>query len=91
MYCNHANIEAGCPPLHRIFTTCLPAVPDVFDSGRNVGALRPGRRVGFRSLAKGLADDIYRGSIIFVVRAAPLLSNVAPNSKQVKCTLAHCA
>ena len=30
------------------FTTRTPAVPDVFDSGCNVGALRPGRRVDFR-------------------------------------------
>ena len=60
-------------------------------SGRNVGALRPARRVGFRSLAPGLADDIPWGRIIFVVRAAPLISNVAPNSKRVKCTLDHCA
>ena len=73
------------------FTTRPPVVTDVFESGCNVGASRPGRRVGFRSLVPGLADDIYRGSIIFVVRAAPLLSNVAPNSKQVKCTLDHCA
>ena len=72
-------------------TTRTPAVTDVFDSGRNVGALRPGRRVGFRSVALGLADDIYRGSIIFVVHAAPLISNVVPNSKRVKCTLDHCA
>ena len=35
------------------FTTRPPAVPDVFDSGRNVGALRPARRVGFRSLGAG--------------------------------------
>ena len=32
------------------FTTRTPAVPDVFDSGRNGGALRPGRRVCFRCL-----------------------------------------
>ena len=30
------------------FTTRPPAITDVFDSGRNVGALRPGRRVYFR-------------------------------------------
>ena len=42
------------------FTTRLPAVPDVFDSGRNVGALRPVRRVGFRSLWRGPADGISR-------------------------------
>ena len=40
------------------FTTRTPAVTDVFESGRNVGALRPGRCVGFRSLASGIADDI---------------------------------
>ena len=39
-------------------TTHSPTVPDVFDSGRNVGPLRPGRRVYFRSLAPGVADDI---------------------------------
>ena len=32
----------------KTITTRPPAVTDVFDSGRNVGALRPGRRVGFR-------------------------------------------
>ena len=31
-----------------LLTTRTPAVTDVFRSGRNVGALRPGRRVGFR-------------------------------------------
>ena len=72
-------------------TTRPPAVTYVFGSGRNDRALRPGCRVGFRSVAPGLADDIYRGSIIFVVRAAPLISNVAPHSKQVNCTLDHCA
>ena len=40
------------------FTTRTPTVTDVFVSGRNVGALRPGRRVPFRSLAPGIADDI---------------------------------
>ena len=29
-------------------TTRTPAVPDVFESGRNGGPLCPGRRVGFR-------------------------------------------
>ena len=41
-------------------TTRPPAVPDVFGSGRNDGALRPGRCVYFRSRAPGLADDISR-------------------------------
>ena len=72
-------------------TTCTPAVPEVFGSGRNVGALCSARRVGFRSLASGLADDLSQGHIICVMRAAPLISNGAPNSKQVKCTLDHCA
>ena len=66
------------------FTTRTPAVTDVFDSGRNVGALRPGHRVGFRSLAPGLADDIFRGHNIFLM---PKLLKLGPNSKQVKCTL----
>ena len=52
-------------------TTRPPAVTDVFDSGRNDGALRPGRRVGFQSLGAGWADDIYRGSIIFVMLLLP--------------------
>ena len=52
------------------FTTHTPAVPDVLVSGRNVGALRPGRRVGFRSLGPGLADDICRRPIIFVTPIA---------------------
>ena len=52
------------------FTTNTPAVPDVLGSGRNVGALRPGRRVGFRSLAPGLADDIAGAPIIYVMPTA---------------------
>ena len=36
----------GC--LSCIFTTRTAAVTDVFESGRNDGALRPGRHVGFR-------------------------------------------
>ena len=44
------------------FTTRTPAVTDVFDSGRNEGALRPARRVGFWSLVPGLADDIFSNS-----------------------------
>ena len=47
------------------FTTRTPAVTDVLRSGRNVGALRPGRRVGFRSLVPGLADDICWGTHYF--------------------------
>ena len=46
-------------------TTHSPAVTDVFESGRNVGALRPGRRVGFRCLVPGLADDICRRHYYF--------------------------
>ena len=34
-------------------TTHTPAVSDVFGSGHNVEALRPARRVGFRSLGPG--------------------------------------
>ena len=48
-----------------LFTTLTPAVPDILGSGRNGGPLRPGRRVGFRSLVAGLADDISRGYIFF--------------------------
>ena len=45
----------------QFITTHTPAVPDVFVSGRNVGALRPARRVGFRCLA----DDIFWGTQYF--------------------------
>ena len=41
-------IAMQAPCIKRTFTTHPPAVTDVFDSGRNVGALRPGRRGGFR-------------------------------------------
>ena len=74
-----------------LFTTRQPAVTDVFDSGRNVGALRPARRVGFRSVAPGLADDIFWCCINFVMLVLHLISNVAPNSKRGKCALDHCA
>ena len=74
-----------------VFTTHPSAVPDVFDSGRNVGALRPGRRVGFRSLAPGLADDIYRGHFIFVRSTSPKLLKLGPNSKRGKCSLDQAA
>ena len=67
-----------------IFTTCLPAVTDVFESGRNVGALRPGHPVGFRSLVAGLADDISRGYIFFVTPPALKLLKIGPNSKRGK-------
>ena len=60
-------------------TTRTQASPDVFGSGRNVGALRPARRVGFRSLASGLADDI-----IFVMPTALKLLKLGPNSKRGK-------
>ena len=66
------------------FTTRTAAVPDVFVSGCNVGALRPARRVGFRSLAPGLADDICGGHIIFLMRTVPKLLKLGPNSKQGK-------
>ena len=64
-----------------VFTTRTPAVTDVLGSGRNVGALRPARRVGFRSLAPGLADDISRGHIIFVMPTALKPLKLGPNSK----------
>ena len=35
-------------PFVLCLTTHSPAVTDVFGSGRNVGAFRPGRHVGFR-------------------------------------------
>ena len=72
------------------FTIRTPAVPDVFGSGRNVGALRPGRRVGFRSLAPGLADDIYWLPIIFVTPIALELLKLGPNRKQGKRSVDHC-
>ena len=67
-----------------IITTLTPAVPDVFDSGRNVGALRPGRRVGFRCLAPGGADDICWGHIIVVTPTTLKLLKLGANSKQGK-------
>ena len=66
------------------FTTRTPAVPDVFVSGRNVVALRPRRRVGFRSVPPGLADDICWGHIIFVMPTALILLKIGPNSKRGK-------
>ena len=67
-------------------TTRPPAVTDhdVFDSGRNVGALRPGRRVGFRSLAPGGQTTFVGGHIIFEMRTALKLLKLRPNSKQGK-------
>ena len=47
------------------FTTRPPAVTDVLGSGRNVGALRPGRRVGFQWIVRGVADDIFSGTYYF--------------------------
>ena len=49
----------------RYITTHSPVVTDVFGSGRNVGALRPARRVGFRCQSPGLADDISRCTYYF--------------------------
>ena len=46
-------------------TTRTPAVTDVLGSGRNDGALRPGRRVGFRSLAPG-GQTAFPGNILFL-------------------------
>ena len=77
------NLNPGCL-YEKAFTTRTPAVPDVFDSGRNVGALRPGRRVGFRSLALDIADDIYREHIIFVTPIALNLLKLRPNSTRGK-------
>ena len=54
-----------CRPVEFKVTTRTAAVMDVFDSGRNVGALRPARRLGFRSLAPRLADDISRCTYYF--------------------------
>ena len=67
-----------------LFTTRTPAVTDVLGSGRNDGALRPGRRVGFRSLGPGIADDTCRAPIIFVTPIALKLLQLGPNSKQGK-------
>ena len=66
------------------FTTRTPAVTDVFESGRNVGALCPARRVGFRSVAPG-GQTTFRGApIIFVTPTALKLLKLGPNSKQGK-------
>ena len=49
----------------RAFTTHSPAVPDVLGSGRNAGALRQARRVGFPVIGAGAADDISRCTYYF--------------------------
>ena len=72
---------AGCKIL---FTTRTPAVTDVFGSGRNVGALRPARHVGFRSPAPVAADDIPQEHIIFVMPTALKLLKLGPNSERGK-------
>ena len=73
------------------FTTRPPAVTDVLGSGCNVGALRPGRRVGFRSLAPG-GQTTFRGALIIFVKPTALKPlKLAPHSKRVKCTLDHSA
>ena len=72
------------------FTTHSPAVTDVLGSGRNVGALRPGRRVPFRSLVPGIADDICCEPIIFVTPIALKLLQLGPNSKRGKVLRDHC-
>ena len=43
-------------------TTRTAAVPDVFDSGRNVGALGPGRRVRFPVSGAGAARRHFPGT-----------------------------
>ena len=73
-----------------VFTTRTAAVTDVFDSGRNVAALRPVRSVGFRSLVPGIADDICREHIIFVLATALKLLQLGPNSKRGKLSGDHC-
>ena len=66
------------------FTTRTPAVTDVLGSGRNVGALRPGRRVGFRSLAPGGQTTFPKEHIIFVMTTALTLLKLGPHSKRGK-------
>ena len=87
LFTKHKQAELQCLYL---FTTHSPTVTDVLVSGRNVGALRPGRRVPFRSLAPGLADDISRGHIIFVTPTALKLLQLGPNSKRGKLSGDHC-
>ena len=73
-----------------VITTHTPAVTDVFDSGRNVGALRPARHVGFRSLAPGGQTTFAGAPIIFVTATALKLLQLGPNSKQGKLSGDHC-
>ena len=47
------------------FTTRPPAVTHVLGSGRNVGALREGRRLSFWSLGAGHCRRHLPGDIIF--------------------------
>ena len=77
MVCSHYHLA-------RTFTTRPPAITDVLGSGRNVGALRPGRSVGFRSLAPVMADDIPQGHIIFVMTTALTLLKLGQHSKRGK-------
>ena len=66
-----ANVkERKCLRWNIGFTTRPPAVMDVFDSGRNDGALRPGRRVAFRSLPPGGQTTFCGAPIIFVTPIA---------------------
>ena len=48
-----------------IFPTHSPAVPDVLGSGRNVGALRQGRHVGFQSLGL-VGQTTFTGDLLFL-------------------------
>ena len=73
------------------FTTRKPAGTEVFESGSNVGALRPGIVQVSGHCGRGLADDICQGHNIFLIPTVPKLMKLGPNSKQVKCTLDHCA
>ena len=56
--------------MFKFIITRPPAVTDVLGSWRNVGALRPARRVGFRGQAPGGCRRLFRTSIDFVTPTA---------------------
>ena len=53
------------PNIFYIITTRPPAVTDVLGFGHNLGALRPGRRVGFRSLGAKHSRQHFLGTHFF--------------------------
>ena len=80
----------GATLMVMVFTTHTPAVTDVFVSGRNDVALRPGRRVGSGYRHKGRQTTFRGAPIIFVTPIALELLKLGPNSKRGKWSVDHC-